>query len=152
MARGRVTDMWGVGHGFWMPKLRVVEARIFDGIAGFEGGGGRIVTTHSGRSIEHGVRPHGGMNGRVLAVMLHKHLGGAVYVEFGDHGWPARNCSTRNRRGSPGSQPANRQVRMVAKQNLAWGISRLMSHQDTHHLSGYKRFSYPGQMRANLLS
>ncbi len=28
----------GVGHGYWMPKLRVVEARIFDGIAGFQRG------------------------------------------------------------------------------------------------------------------
>ena len=31
-------DLWGEGHGYWMRKVRVVEARIFDGIAGFERG------------------------------------------------------------------------------------------------------------------
>ena len=30
-----VTDMWGVRHGFWMPKLRVVESRICGGSGGF---------------------------------------------------------------------------------------------------------------------
>ena len=30
--------MWGAGCGYWMPKLRVVESRIFDGIAEFERG------------------------------------------------------------------------------------------------------------------
>ncbi len=43
---GHVTDMWGSrsrildaqGHKYWMPKLRVVALRIFDGIAGFERG------------------------------------------------------------------------------------------------------------------
>ena len=32
--------------------------------------------------IEHGIGPHGGMDRRVLAVLLHEGLGGAVYVEF----------------------------------------------------------------------
>ncbi len=27
-----------IGHGYWMPMVRVVELRIFDGIAGFERG------------------------------------------------------------------------------------------------------------------
>ncbi len=31
--------------------------------------------------IEHGVRPHGGLDRRVLAVALHEDVGGAVDVE-----------------------------------------------------------------------
>ena len=34
--------------------------------------------------VEHGIRPHGGMDRRVLAVLLHEHVGGAVDVEVGD--------------------------------------------------------------------
>ncbi len=33
-----VTDLQDGGHGFWMPKLRVVESRIFDGTGGFRCG------------------------------------------------------------------------------------------------------------------
>ncbi len=36
-------------------------------------------------SLKHGVRPHGGMDRRVLAVALYDYLGGAVDVEVGDH-------------------------------------------------------------------
>ncbi len=32
------------------------------------------------------IRPHGGMNRRVLAVLLHEDVGGAVNVEVGGHG------------------------------------------------------------------
>ena len=35
--------------------------------------------------LEHGVRPHGGLDRRVLAVALHEDVGGAVDVEVGDH-------------------------------------------------------------------
>ncbi len=35
--------------------------------------------------IEHGIRPHGGMDWRVLAVALHEQGGGSVDVEVGDH-------------------------------------------------------------------
>ncbi len=35
--------------------------------------------------IEHGIRPHGGVDRRVLAVLLHEDVGGAVDVEVGDH-------------------------------------------------------------------
>ncbi len=35
--------------------------------------------------IEQRVRPHGGMDRRVLAVLLYEGLGGAEYVEVGDH-------------------------------------------------------------------
>ncbi len=44
----------------------------------------------SSRSLEligsspHGIRPHGALDRRVLAVALHEHLGGAEYVEVGD--------------------------------------------------------------------
>ena len=31
----RVTDLQILGHGFWMPKLRVVESRICRGSDGF---------------------------------------------------------------------------------------------------------------------
>ena len=34
---------WGLRHEFWMAKLRVVEARNFDGIAGFGRGVERFV-------------------------------------------------------------------------------------------------------------
>ena len=34
-ASRHVTDMWGVGHGFWMGKSRVVESRICRGNGGF---------------------------------------------------------------------------------------------------------------------
>ncbi len=37
-------------------------------------------------SLEHRIRPHGGMDGRVLAVLLHEDIGGAVDVEVGGHG------------------------------------------------------------------
>ena len=39
----QVTDMWGAGHGYWMPKLRVVESRICEGCGGFGLGGERFV-------------------------------------------------------------------------------------------------------------
>ncbi len=35
--------------------------------------------------LKHGIRPHGGMDRRVLAVVLHEEVGGAVDVEGGDH-------------------------------------------------------------------
>ncbi len=35
--------------------------------------------------LQHGIRPHGGMDRRVLAVPLHEEVGGAVDVEDGDH-------------------------------------------------------------------
>ncbi len=34
--------------------------------------------------IEHGIRPHGGLDRRVLAVAPHEDVGGAVDVEVGD--------------------------------------------------------------------
>ena len=34
-----VTDMWGLGHGFWMEKVRMVESRICRGNGGFGLGG-----------------------------------------------------------------------------------------------------------------
>ncbi len=40
--------------------------------------------------IEHGVGPHGGMDRRVGAVVLHEHVGRAVYVEVGGH-----SCRTK---------------------------------------------------------
>ncbi len=33
--------------------------------------------------LKHGIRPHGGVDRRVLAVLLHEHMGRAVDVEFG---------------------------------------------------------------------
>ena len=35
--------------------------------------------------LKHRIRPHGGMDRRVVAVLLHEDLGGAVDVEVGDH-------------------------------------------------------------------
>ena len=35
--------------------------------------------------LKHGIRPHGGLDRRVLAVALHEDLGGAVDVEVEDH-------------------------------------------------------------------
>ncbi len=40
---GTAGFFWVAGHGFWMAKLRVVEARNFDGIAGFGRGVERFV-------------------------------------------------------------------------------------------------------------
>ena len=35
-------------------------------------------------SLKHGIRPHGGMDRRVIAVVLHEEVGRAVDVEVGD--------------------------------------------------------------------
>ncbi len=37
-----VTDMWHARHGFWVPKLGVVESRICGGGGGFGRGGARF--------------------------------------------------------------------------------------------------------------
>ncbi len=35
--------------------------------------------------VQHGIHPHSGLDRRVLAVLLHKDVGGAVDVEVGEH-------------------------------------------------------------------
>ncbi len=40
--------------------------------------------------LQHGNRPHGGMDRRVLAVLLYEEVGGAVDVEVGGHSPRAR--------------------------------------------------------------
>ncbi len=35
--------------------------------------------------LKHGIGPHGGLDQRVLAVLLYEGVGGAVDVEVGDH-------------------------------------------------------------------
>ncbi len=37
-------------------------------------------------TLKHGIRPHGGMDRRVLAVLLHEGLGAALDVQVGGHG------------------------------------------------------------------
>ncbi len=39
-------------HGFWMPKLRVVESGIWNGIGGFGRGGGRFSAAIAPRCLE----------------------------------------------------------------------------------------------------
>lgn len=39
--------------------------------------------------LKHGVRPHGGLGRRVLAMVFHQDVVGAVDVDVEDYGWAA---------------------------------------------------------------
>ncbi len=43
-----------------------------------------LIDTLNISPVEHRIRPHGGLDRRVLAVLLHEDVGAAVDVEVGD--------------------------------------------------------------------
>ena len=91
--------------------------------------------------IEHGIRPHGDMDRRVGAVLLHEHLGGAVDVEVGDHAaMRARSQAKKKLRwsGAPVRRP------WAAKRNATIFLHRVAGSWPS---PGYALANRPGNHR-----
>jgi hypothetical protein len=63
---------------------------------------------------EHGIRPHGGLERRVLAVLLHEQAGGAVGVEVGGHEPLERPSTARSQLPQPIPDPRGGQPKSDA--------------------------------------